>query len=130
MSGPHFSSSDAAMEGFRVLGRRPLAFLTWMGLYTLICAVCFGFGYLVLAPDLQGLASTFGMGSPAEIARPLLLKARALQNFGTPAGLALQAVLGAAVFRQLLRPEASAGGYVRFSSAEALYRKFVILKIR
>ena len=120
MSGAPFSSSDAAMEGFRVLGRRPLAFLTWMGVYTLVCAVCFGLGYLVLAPDLPSLASTFGMGSPAEVAKPLIQKARALQNFGTPAGLALQAVLGAAVYRQLLRPEASAGGYVRFSGDEAM----------
>lgn len=120
MSGAQFSSSDAALEGFRILGRRPVAFLTWMCVYALVCAVCFGFGYLVLAPDLPSLASTFAMGNTADIAKPLLLKARALQNFGTPAGLALQAVLGAAVYRELLRPGASAGGYVRFSSAEAM----------
>lgn len=107
------------MEGFRILGRRPLAFLTWMGVYALVCAMCFGLGYLILAPDLPSLASTFVPGG-SEGAGPLLQKARALQNFGTPAGLALQAVLGAAVYRELLRPEASAGGYVRVSGAEAL----------
>jgi len=120
VSGAPFSSSDAAMEGFRVLGRRPLAFLTWMGLYALVCGVCFGLGYWVLAPDLPSLVSAFGIGRPADMAGPLIVKARALQNFGTPAGLALQALLGAAVYRELLQPKASAGGYVRFSGAEAM----------
>ena len=120
MSGAQFSSSDAAMEGFRTLGRRPLAFLVWMGVYTVVSAICFGLGYLVLAPDWHSLVATFAMGNPAEVAKPLLAKARALQNFGAPAGFALQALLGAAVYRELLHPKDSAGGYIRFSGAEAM----------
>lgn len=120
MSRASFSVSDAAMEGFRMLGRRPLAFLVWMSFYAIVCAVCFGLGFLILAPDLPSLASTLPFGSPADVAKPLLARAKAMQNFGTPAGFALQAILGAAVYRQLLQPNSSAAGYLRLSRAEAM----------
>lgn len=114
-----FSATDAAFEGFRITRERPRILLIWAGFYLIIS---FLMPILLVTMGGQDL-----MALEAAANSPDADPAAALQNLAAlapmyaillPAGLAVQAVLAAAVYRAILRPTESRYGYLRLGSDE------------
>lgn len=114
-----FSATDAAFEGFRITREKPRILLIWAGFYLIIS---FLMPILLVTMGGQDL-----MALEAAANSPDADPAAALQNLAAlapmyaillPAGLAVQAVLAAAVYRAILRPSESSYGYLRLGSDE------------
>lgn len=113
-----FSATQSALEGFRVVGRRPLSFLVW--------AAATG---LVLAAVAAGIWQALG-GQPVHLRadwpepRELLSRLGPILLWALAAFLVLL-VLGAiqvcAVYRAVLRPSAPGLAYYRLGGAELGY---------
>lgn len=114
-----FSATDAAFEGFRITREKPRILLIWAGFYLIISFLMPILLVTMGGQDLMALEAA----ANSQDADP----AAALENLAAlapmyaillPAGLAVQAILAAAVYRAILRPTESSYGYLRLGSDE------------
>ena len=119
-----FSPTDAALEGFRILRRRPDVLVIWAGLVVLAAAVGLGLVWSVLAPDFGSLVTALQARVSPGVLQPLAEKVRGTPLLLTPLTATLHAVLGAAVLRAVLRPDSRSFGYLGFGGDE--FRMFLI----
>ncbi len=114
-----FKPTEAAFEGFRIVRRRPLALVWW----SLFCIVMTGTMCLVMINSLTALA---GAAQGLEDGRePSLEQLRVIgqlylgmMGWAVPVGLIFGAVLNTAIARAVLKPDASAFGYMRLGMDE------------
>jgi hypothetical protein len=115
-----FSATDAAIEGFRIARRKPVAILIWSLAQFLVTVALGATAALVIGPDMQKLAApdtAVVMADPA--ARAQLLST--FLRFGLvflPFGVIWGAVQSCAVYRVLLRPADSGLGYLKLGGDE------------
>ena len=111
-----FSPTQASLEGFRLIGYRPVSFLVW----TVLVVLEFGlFGWAVYwawGSELASLAAAKAV-DPADFAPGLFRLALAMVVV-VPAALMINAVLTAAVYRSIVQPTQKAFGYVRLGGDE------------
>lgn len=119
-----FSPSDAAVEGFRVLRRRPDVVAVWVGLYLVLTAGALAGGWQVLGPDLRTVLTAFQAHLAPSVVQVFAQKVRFVELLTTPFSVAVQAVFGAAVLRSVLRPESGNFGYLAFGGDE--FRQFLV----
>ncbi|MDP3746729.1 MAG: hypothetical protein Q8Q88_06725 [Phenylobacterium sp.] len=114
-----FSATDAAFEGFRITREKPKVLLIWAGFYLIIS--------LLMPVFLVTMGGQNLMALEAQANNPDADPAAALANLAAlaplyavliPIGLAVQAVLAAAVYRAILRPEDTGFGYLRLGEDE------------
>jgi len=110
------SGREALFAGFRLIGREPVAFLAW-------CVVTFALGIVPqvtsLGASLQVLAAMAGGGDALSAeAMAAQQQVMAVQPLIWLSSLAMIALLPAAVFRAVLRPEDRAFLYLRLSGRE------------
>ncbi len=114
-----FSATDAAFEGFRITREKPKVLLIWAGFYLIIS--------LLMPVLLVTMGGQNLMALEAEANSPNADPQAALSNLTAlaplyailvPVGLAVQAVLAAAVYRAILRPDDTGLGYLRLGEDE------------
>lgn len=114
-----FSATDAAFEGFRITREKPRVLLIWAGFYLIIS--------LLMPVLLVTMGGQNLMALEAQANNPNADPQAALDNLAAlgplyailiPMGLAVQAVLAAAVYRAILRPEDTGFGYLRLGQDE------------
>ncbi|WP_332770415.1 hypothetical protein [Phenylobacterium sp.] len=114
-----FSATDAAFEGFRITREKPRVLLIWAAFYLIIS--------LLMPVLLVTMGGQNLMALEAEANSPNADPQAALDNLAAlgplyailiPIGLAVQAVLAAAVYRAILRPEDTSLGYLRLGQDE------------
>jgi len=114
-----FSATDAAFEGFRITREKPRVLLIWAAFYLIIS--------LLMPVLLVTMGGQNLMALEAEANSPNADPQAALDNLAAlgplyailiPIGLAVQAVLAAAVYRAILRPEDTGFGYLRLGQDE------------
>ena len=116
-----FSATDAAFEGFRLTWEKPRTLLIWTGFFLAV--------NLLMPLALFGLGLNTQMAALEEASRnPSPDPAVALESMAAlapvyaillPAGLVVQAMIAAAVFRLVLDPEDSRKHPVQFGVEEA-----------
>lgn len=116
-----FSATDAAFEGFRLTWEKPRTLLIWTGFFLVV--------NLLMPLALFGLGLNTQMAALEEASRnPSPDPAVALESMAAlapvyaillPAGLVVQAMIAAAVFRLVLDPEDSRKHPVQFGVEEA-----------
>ncbi len=119
-----FSPTDAAVEGFRIIRRRPDILLVWGVLVLLAVAGALGVVGSVLAPDVAHLVNALESHGTPDALRPAAEKVRGTQLLLTPLTAALHAVLGTAVLRAVLRPDSRSIGYLGLGADE--FRVFLV----
>ena len=119
-----FSPSDAAMEGFRVLRRRPDVIAVWVGLYLVLTAAALAAGWQVLGPDLHMLLTAFQAHLAPSVVQVFAQKVRFAEMLMTPFSVVVQAVFGAAVLRSVIRPDSRNFAYLAFGGDE--FRQFLV----
>ncbi|HEX6866129.1 MAG TPA: hypothetical protein VF122_02750 [Caulobacteraceae bacterium] len=114
-----FSPTDAALEGFRISREQPRVLLIWSAVNLVVSLVMAVALVSLFGPTLVELEAMGASGSndPAE-AMATLEKLAPLYALVLPIGLAMVAVMRAAVYRAVLRPSDSAYGYLRLGSDE------------
>ncbi|WP_395945048.1 hypothetical protein [Brevundimonas sp.] len=114
-----FSATEAAFEGFRVVRRHPLTALFWGLAYLVVFLAMFGLGGSQWAAIMAAAETIEQSSDPSPDDLMVLMQAYAeLFVWLVPLGLAVGAVLSAAVARSVLRPEESRWGYIRFGMDE------------
>jgi len=114
-----FSATEAAFEGFRVVRRHPTTALFWGLAYLVMFLAMFGLGGGQWAAIMAAAETIEGSSDPSLDDLTMLMQAYAgLMVWLAPLGLAIGAVLSAAVARSVLRPEESRWGYVRIGMDE------------
>lgn len=114
-----FSPTDAAFEGFRITRERPRVMLVWALFYLVISIlmpvllVTMGGQNLM---ELEAAANDPNVDPEAAFANIAALAP--LYSMMLPIGLAVQAILAAAVYRVILRPEERSHGYLQLGSDE------------
>jgi hypothetical protein len=113
-----FSASDAAVEGFRIARREPIAIVGWSVVQLIFGVVMI----LVTMPFLRSMAAMQTVGA-ADRANPAALMAAlepslAFTGAIIPLELVLFAVLSAAVYRVVLRPEDKGLARLKFGGDE------------
>ncbi len=119
-----FSPTDAAVEGFRIVRRRPDVLVIWTGLVLLTAAVSVGLVWSSLAPDFASVISALQSRVRPDVLQPVAEKVRGTQLLLTPVSATLHAVLGAAILRAVLRPDSRSVGYLGFGGDE--FRVFLV----
>lgn len=114
-----FSATDAAFEGFRITRERPRILLIWAGFYLIISFLMPILLVTMGGQDLMALeAAASSPDADPNAALDNLAALAPLYAIMLPAGLAVQAVLAAAVYRAILRPAESRYGYLRLGGDE------------
>lgn len=126
-----FSATDAALEGFRLARRNPMAILLWI----VVCAVS-SIGQMFAAGGMmQSMVSMTEMMEGMQASPPTTLEGWTpfLNAYGEmmsgaawmlPVSLVITSVLTAAVARAVLRPQEKAFGYLRLGMDEV--RVFIV----
>jgi hypothetical protein len=114
-----FSSTDAALEGFRLTRERPRALMTWALLQFAVSLASAGLMIGLGGQHLMAIeqAGTAGDADPAA----MLAELRALAPLYAvilPVGLAVMAIMAAAVYRAVLEPDNDRTGYLRLGADE------------
>ncbi len=114
-----FSAADAALSGFRYIGRRPWVVLAWAGV-VLGYEVIYGGLLALLAGDKQAAIATLSEvnRSDPEAALAMLPSVSFVFLFTALAALALSSVMFTAAYRAFLRPQDSRFAYLRFGRDE------------
>lgn len=114
-----FSATDAAFEGFRVTREKPKALLIWALFYLVVSMIMPMVMILMGGQDLVALEAKANSANadPAEVMAAFRALAP-LYAVLLPIGLGVQAVLAAAVYRAVLRPEDTSVGYLRLADDE------------
>ena len=114
-----FSPTDAALSGFRYIGRRPLVVLAWAGVF-LGYELIFGALLTVFAGDkraaIQNLVDVNRTDPEAALA--MLPSLSFVFLLTTLAALALSSVMFTAAYRAFLKPEDSRFAYLRLGRDE------------
>lgn len=120
-----FSPSEAAFEGFRLVGRKPGLIAIWALIYLLLAAAVLAAVWAVFAPDLPSIVAQISAartatsgGSEPAWAIPLMMRMRALQWTVQPLALIVGVVFTCAVYRAILRPRESGFAFIRFGGDE------------
>ena len=131
-----FSVSGAAMSGFGVIGREPVAVLTWGLLILLVLILPFAGLVWTVVPDFVAFfkASAASQGSsdldPAMMSRLMQMQSK-MMLFNLICGLGgtlVKAVIAAAVFRIVLEPAQKGFAFLRLGAQE-LWLALVFLVI-
>jgi hypothetical protein len=114
-----FSATEAAFEGFRLVKREPKSVLAWAGVQ-LVFSVALA---LLMLPAMQSIQSMTALTPAAERANPSAVFAAMGGAMGAyalivPLELSVFAVLSAAVYRAVLRPEDRGVGRLNFGGDE------------
>lgn len=122
-----FSATRAALEGFRLVGRRPVSILVWAIFYTLVSAALIAAALMFLGSTVVGdiirnhhnpeWAHNYNVESPEELWAlfgGMAVGAAVL----IPAIIVLSVVQLCAVFRAVLRPNDRGFAYLRFGGDE------------
>ncbi len=124
-----FSVTDAAFAGFRLLRERPKAILCWAAVQTALTLAMFvlnlllspsqseALRYLQQHPDSEDLQAA---ASAMRALGPVLLVILA-------GAVAAQAVIQAAAYRAMLRPQESRWGYLRLGATEGRMALLMVL---
>lgn len=118
-----FSATKAAVAGWSLLGREPLAVAVWgMVLLVLMIGPMLAL-YLPMIGDfvrLSALGESAGAQDPEALVQMMAMQGRMfLANFGTMGvQLLAQTLVSAAVFRAVLEPQAGRGFYLRVGASE------------
>jgi hypothetical protein len=114
-----FSATDAAFEGFRITREKPRVLLIWAGFYLI---VSFLMPILMVTLGGQDLSALESAANDPNVDATAALKNLAalgpLYSFLIPLGLAVQAMMAAAVYRVVLRPSDAGFGYLRLGADE------------
>lgn len=114
-----FSATDAAFEGFRITREKPRILLIWAGFYLIISFLMPILLVTMGGQDLMALeAAASSPDADPSAALDNLAALAPLYAIMLPAGLAVQAILAAAVYRAILRPDESRYGYLRVGRDE------------
>src|SRR3954471_18512936 len=103
-----FSPSDAALEGFQVLGRRWRLVVGWAG-FNLIAMVALVVVTTIVAASAVLVAGGDSAAVGASVAAPIV----------SLATIAVQFVIGVAVYRSIFRPDERGFLYLRIGPDEA-----------
>jgi hypothetical protein len=117
-----FSPAREAFEGFRVLGRNPVAFVVWT-LFILAFWIILGAGFWLVAGHEAIAVVTAMANSPRAVAAELLSKLPAIlaaEAVFLAVGALSYAVLLNAIARAVLKPDDDARWYLRFGREELL----------
>ncbi|MFM8375715.1 MAG: hypothetical protein ACKN9P_06595 [Phenylobacterium sp.] len=116
-----FSAVDAAFEGFRVTWEKPKTLLVWTGFFLVVNLLMplalFGLGLNGRMAEFE--AATANPSQDPTAAMESLAALAPLYAILLPAGLVVQAMIAAAVFRLVLDPEDSRRHPVQFGREEA-----------
>ena len=116
-----FSATDAAFEGFRLTWEKPKTLLIWTGFFLVVNLLMplalFGLG---LNTQMAALEEVSRNPSPdPDVAIESMAALAPVYAILLPAGLVVQAMIAAAVFRLVLDPEDSRVHPVQFGAEEA-----------
>jgi hypothetical protein len=116
-----FSATDAAFEGFRLTWEKPKTLLIWTGFFLVVNLLMplalFGLG---LNTQMAALEEVSRNPSPdPDVAIERMAALAPVYAILLPAGLVVQAMIAAAVFRLVLDPEDSRVHPVQFGAEEA-----------
>jgi hypothetical protein len=114
-----FSATDAAFEGFRITREKPRVLLVWAGFYLIVSFLMPILMVTLGGQDLSALESAANdpNADPAAALKNLAALGP-LYSFLIPLGLAVQAMMAAAVYRVVLRPSDAGFGYLRLGADE------------
>jgi hypothetical protein len=115
-----FQAADAALTGFRVVWERPWAVAIWAGLQFVI-SLGFSLFIALTAGPAFDKAAQFGFDTNPQDLGPIMEVFRQVAPTYVvivPLLMVFYAVLWAAMNRAVMRPQASAYGYLRLSSDE------------
>lgn len=111
-----FSPIDAAFEGFRVTREKPLAVLTWAGLFTATIVAAAILIVMGFAPRIEG-AADFNPENPQEVMAVMTQLAPVLLALMT-VWVILSGVISAAIYRRVLAPQDGRNNYLRLGKDE------------
>jgi len=116
------SLSDTAVEGVRLIARKPLAVLIWAVVIFVAAAIPIALFFGTLAPAFTDLMRHSMGGSPPSPEDMMKFQLRWMAANGPImlCSLVARAVLMSAVFRAVLKPEDSRFAYLRLGKAELL----------
>lgn len=115
-----FSATDAAFEGFRLTREQPKTLLIWAAFNLIVSVVSLVLMISIGGSSLQAMMEMEQAGAEADPAQALQL----LEGLGLvyalvlPVALITQSMLGAAVYRAILRPADGGVGYLRLGGDE------------
>ncbi|NEX94094.1 hypothetical protein [Caulobacter sp. 17J65-9] len=113
-----FSISHTGLEGFRLIGRRPVSVALWALVMLVFCAAIVALFLAVAWPTLAALDGlkdeTLGHAEALRLFGPLALAVAAV----LPVALVMKGVLLAALFRAVLKPEKVGFGFLRLGGDE------------
>ena len=122
-----FSSTDVALEGFRVTRERPTAILAWAGLSLVVSLLTTLAMVSMAGPQFAALMSM--NGSKPDVAAMMAIFSRLAPAYSVTAliWLAYNALMYAAANRAVLRPGERLTGYLRLGVDELLQLVVMIL---
>lgn len=114
-----FSATEAAFEGFRLVKREPKSVLAWAGVQLVFSAALMA----LTLPAMRSMQAMAGLTPAAQRANPSAVLAAMGGAMGAyslilPLELIVFAVLSAAVYRAVLRPEDKGFGRLKFGADE------------
>ena len=126
----HFSPSDAALSGFRFIGRQPKTVAIWAGV-NLAFQLVYGLIFVTLAGDKLGEINTFRETNRIDPAAAwaMLPSLSVVFLIALLANLALLSVMMSAACRARMRPEEVSLGYLRLGADEARMAGLILMWI-
>ena len=114
-----FSPTDAALSGFRYIGRRPLVVLSWAGAF-LAYGLIYNTVFVIFAGDKQAAIQALAdvNRSDPEAAMAMLPSLSFVFLLTTLAALTMSSIMFTAAYRAFLRPDDSRFAYLRFGRDE------------
>lgn len=113
-----FSASQSAFAGFGVVGRNPLTFLVWTLLYLVFAAFAVGALFAISGPTLVSMLPNPAGGAARGLPPDFMLRLLPGLLVVYPIFFILGAILNAAIFRAVLRPEQKGFAYLSFGADE------------
>jgi hypothetical protein len=115
-----FSPSEAAVEGFRLLRREPMTFVTWAGVLIVVSLLSYGGMYLAGMPAMMHQMSEVQPGDPQAAARLMSMMGSFFGVFFLviPLVLLIYSVVVCGVYRAVLRPEEKGFARLRLGADE------------
>lgn len=114
-----FSPTDAALSGFRYIGRRPLVVLSWAGAF-LAYGLIYNTVFVIFAGDKQAAIQALAdvNRSDPEAAMAMVPSLSFIFLLTTLATLTMSSIMFTAAYRAFLRPDDNRFAYLRFGRDE------------